>query len=755
MKNTNWGKVREIFDTAVELDGNRRWEFLKSVEINDGELYNEVISLLSADQLEDLLPETRGGLDLIGETSPFEALETNPAVSVPGRSASLIGEVIGNRYRIEKKLGSGGMGDVFLARDRNVMDRETVVKMLKSETNPEFVRKFRHEIEALARLKDAGIVTILDSGSHGDQQFIVLEYVEGEDLSLIISPVLFSVRDFVAPERLAAGLVRGDSNKSLYFWGKLSSHARSQMIGAAAESETPRLLRDEFNRLLTDPKLYDPNVFTPAEVAPPVRIEDLRENTDALMKFNRTLIEAAFPGEIVRGRDKILTKEEAARIFRQLGSSLTHGHEKGIIHRDLKPSNIMMTRSGDGGWQTKLIDFGVAKVRESLVAPTTQAGLSFGTRKYMSPEQVNGRSNLTAAADIYALGLVAFEALTGQDIFPTESFIERCRLQEKEEFSDITRLRRDLSPKVREVIGRALAFEPENRPATAAEFGNALADALLEADAAPARTEMSVPVAEHIPADAAGFVETPVAEEIPVPPQIAERPEKRRGLTVFTGILAMVLILLAGGGALFGLWWYLNSGEDKAGTDNKNAAAPAKTFERELQYKLIVQKFYDGKPFQEPFEATGDEIFGDGWQFRLVMESPQGGHLYLLAESQQDQGLIMLFPHPQQNEGASKVPAGEKIETARMQFDKNQGTEKFWIVWAEDAVPELEAVKSYVNPDDLGRIKDAEKEKAVRDLLGKTTDTEVLKEEISKDKTSKTVRSTGKILVKRAEFRHN
>ena len=201
----------------------------------------------------------------------------------------------------------------------------------------------------------------------------------------------------------------------------------------------------------------------------------LEENETEYTAFNRLLLESAFPDEIVRGQDKKLSLSEAALLFRQLGESLTHGHNKGIIHRDLKPANIMITENERGEWQTKLIDFGVAKVRESLVAPTTQLGFSFGTRRYMSPEQVNGKLGLTPACDTYALGLIAFECLTGQHAFPTLSFVEQCRMQESEEFSEITILRPELPPRVKEIICRALSYKPQNRQETAAEFGNSLA----------------------------------------------------------------------------------------------------------------------------------------------------------------------------------------------------------------------------------------------------------------------------------------
>ena len=762
MKNINWQKVQEIFNTALELEGRERQEFLKSIETNKREIYPEVISLLSADELGSILPNSQVNFEaILAETQDILAgTDTKDRdVYVTKEGLTPIGETIENRYHLIKKLGSGGMGDVYLAHDRNLMNRETVVKLLKSETlaNPEVVRKFKHEIEALARLKDPGIVTILDSGTHGKQPFLVLEYVEGEDLSLVISPVLFSVRDFPQPFLLAQKLIDQKSKLTRHFWQRFSLASRSVLAANPADSRTATVLRDEFNRLLADPKLAEAEPFNETEFPMPIRNEEDWTNLEDLFKANRLLLETAFPEDIVRGEAKKLTVQEAALIFRQLGAALTHGHEKGIIHRDLKPANIMITKDGRGEWQTKLIDFGVAKVRESLVAPSTQIGLSFGTRKYMSPEQANSKINLKPQTDIYALGLIAFEALTGQHVFPTDSFIEQCRMQEQEEFSEITLIRPDLSSHVREVIYQALAFDPEKRQASAAGFGNALAEALLNSPAQPSPTILSPTIASFpIKPTEAVIPVKPIEAEIPVfegqnslnlQNLIAENPTKssKKGVFVTVGILA-ILVLFGLGSWL--IWRNVPNPESKP-------TPPAVTVKRELNYKLIVQKYQQGKPFQTPFEATGDEIFGDGWRFKMSMNSPQNGNLYLLTENPKTQNLTMLFPHPQKNKGTSEVPANEKIETGEMEFDKTQGTEKFWVVWAEKPVAELEAVKSYVNPTDLGRIKDPEKEKAVRDFLTKMTGGKKPDEKIADDKQSKTVISNGDVLVKLAEFRHN
>src|SRR5205814_6665777 len=103
---------------------------------------------------------------------------------------------------------------------------------------------------------------------------------------------------------------------------------------------------------------------------------------------------------------------EANRIFQQLASALTYAHEKGIIHRDIKPVNVLMDRSG----RPILSDFGIAKVLASTQDNLTRPGAGVGTPEYMSPEQCQG-GPVDGRADIYALGVMLFEAQTGRTPF--------------------------------------------------------------------------------------------------------------------------------------------------------------------------------------------------------------------------------------------------------------------------------------------------------------------------------------------------
>lgn len=120
----------------------------------------------------------------------------------------------------------------------------------------------------------------------------------------------------------------------------------------------------------------------------------------------------------VMARKDRFTWQEIVAIGRQLCSALQHAHEKGIVHRDLKPSNLMMTKDG----KVKLTDFGIAKDLD--VTALTGANNTIGTAAYMSPEQCRGEKSLTGKSDLYSLGVVFFELLTGRKPFTAESSVD-------------------------------------------------------------------------------------------------------------------------------------------------------------------------------------------------------------------------------------------------------------------------------------------------------------------------------------------
>jgi hypothetical protein len=165
----------------------------------------------------------------------------------------------------------------------------------------------------------------------------------------------------------------------------------------------------------------------------------------------------------------------------------------------------------------------------------------------------------------------------------------------------------------------------------------------------------------------------------------------------------------------------------------------------------------DGKPFQTEFESSGQEIFENGWKFRMNFDSQQDGYLYLLNEgpaSANSSTYNVLFPESKTNSGSPQVTAGRKLQTDWMRFDEQQGTEKFWMVWSASPVRELQAVTEAVNDRDLGEIRDPAKARAVRDFLNQHATT---KPEVSKDSAKKqsVIKGKGDVLVNAIELEHH
>jgi hypothetical protein len=165
----------------------------------------------------------------------------------------------------------------------------------------------------------------------------------------------------------------------------------------------------------------------------------------------------------------------------------------------------------------------------------------------------------------------------------------------------------------------------------------------------------------------------------------------------------------------------------------------------------------NGRPYQESFESSGQEIFESGWKFRMNVSSPQSGHLYLLNEGFAEGEKVtynILFPTPSTNSGSAQLTANEKIQTGWMVFDQNQGTEKFWMVWAAEEVPELEAVKGAVNPRDKGEVTDSDQANAIKQFLDNHSST---KPEVQKDRDKKQseVKAKGEVLVHLVELEHH
>ncbi|MHB8648912.1 MAG: protein kinase domain-containing protein [Gaiellaceae bacterium] len=261
------------------------------------------------------------------------------------RTRSLIpGDVVSERYELEELVGTGGMSCVYRAHDR-LLDRHVALKVLHPHygEDEEYVQRFRHEARAVAQLSHPNIVTVIDRGEADGNQFIVFEYVEGENL--------------------------------------------------------------------------------------------------------KQLIERTGP----------LPARRAVELAATIADALGFAHENGLVHRDVKPQNVLI---GDDG-ETKVTDFGIARSLD-VEHGVTQTGTVLGTSNYLSPEQAGGKQ-VTAATDVYSLGVVLYELLTGEVPFPGENFVAVAMKHINDPPPDLTEKRPDLPLRLVAAAERALAKDPARR----------------------------------------------------------------------------------------------------------------------------------------------------------------------------------------------------------------------------------------------------------------------------------------------------
>jgi serine/threonine-protein kinase len=178
---------------------------------------------------------------------------------------------------------------------------------------------------------------------------------------------------------------------------------------------------------------------------------------------------------------EILAKEapiETARaisIMLQASAAVAAAHEAGIIHRDLKPSNILVTQNSDVPAIVKVLDFGVAKLTAQTLdddegtITLRQAGALIGTPRYMAPEQYNG-DGLTPAADVYSLGVILYEMLTGMAPFTGATPVEIAAKHASDPPQPLRNIVAAIPEDVERVVLHALEKSPEDRPANAEAF---------------------------------------------------------------------------------------------------------------------------------------------------------------------------------------------------------------------------------------------------------------------------------------------
>ncbi|HEX5852033.1 MAG TPA: protein kinase [Solirubrobacteraceae bacterium] len=360
---------------------------------------------------------------------------------------------IAGRYRLDSRLGFGGMSTVHLAIDQR-LERQVAVKLLAEHLadDPAFVSRFQREAQAAARLVHPNIVQVFDSGrdQRTGQYFIVMEYIQGHSCA--------------------------------------------------------EILRD----------------------------------------------------------DGWMEVDDALRIIEQACEGLDYAHRHGVVHRDVKPGNLLRAREGE----VKLADFGIAKATEQ--SSITQIGSVLGTAAYLAPEQARGEE-AGPPADLYALGVVTYQLISGRLPYEATSLTELALKQQHEAPPTLDTLVAAVSPELADAVAVALALDPSERYPTARDMRRGLSNGAkgiaperqrrtTAARAAPATHATTVlPAAGRRPsapaaAPAPAAVRRPRPGPARVDPALAQpaalRPTaKQRGRNRLTiallAVLALVLLIVA------------------------------------------------------------------------------------------------------------------------------------------------------------------------------------------------------------------
>lgn len=255
-----------------------------------------------------------------------------------------IGKIYADRYRVIREIGRGGMANVYLAEDTYLDNRQVAIKILRSnfENDSLAIARFQREAYAMAELNHPNIVGISDVGDADDQQYIVMEYIDGLTLKQYIN-----------------------------------------------------------------------------EHAP-------------------------------------LANEEAIRIGDEILAAMALAHSSGIIHRDLKPQNILITKDGTA----KVTDFGIAKALSET--SLTQTNSMFGSVHYLSPEQARG-GNATPQSDLYAIGIIIYEMLTGSIPFDGDSAVTIALKHFQENLPSIINQNKNVPQALENVVIKATAKKLSDR----------------------------------------------------------------------------------------------------------------------------------------------------------------------------------------------------------------------------------------------------------------------------------------------------
>ena len=423
---------------------------------------------------------------------------------------------------------------------------------------------------------------------------------------------------------------------------------------------------------------------------------------------------------------------EILDITGQILAALEAAHEAHIVHRDIKPENVMIRQRDH---VVKVLDFGLAKVTEkrsraltgqeldseAATEFKTTPGVLMGTINYMSPEQARA-ATVDERTDIWSVGVMLYEMVTGVMPFsgPTTSHtLVQIIDKEPPPLPKST----EAPAELQRIIRKAMAKSADERYQSAKD---------MRIDLNSLRKQL----------DQSAVVSTDDTEAEP-------RPDKKR--VVMIALAAMLLATVAI--FAFSVWRARKSAAVVA-----PAVTPAAESERVLTYSITVQKFRNGKPYQDPFILPGEINFEADYRIRLTVRSPQPGYLYVLNEgpgAASAPEFVALFPSSTANSGSALLPAEQRVQIPEeewFQFDAEQGTEKLWLIFSHNAIPELENLKRLVNRKSKGLITDPAENKAVQSFL-ETRST--ARPKVEKSDIVTTLRSPGELLLYAIKLEHH
>lgn len=429
----------------------------------------------------------------------------------------------------------------------------------------------------------------------------------------------------------------------------------------------------------------------------------------------------------------------------QVLAALDAAHEAHIVHRDIKPENVMIRRRDH---VVKVLDFGLAKLTEkgssvltdhdadseAATAVKTTPGLLMGTINYMSPEQAQTHA-IDERTDIWSTGVMLYEMVTGAMPFKgATSSHTIVQILEKDPVPLSQRAK--VPAELERIVLKAMAKSPDDRYQTAKDMLIDLRNLKRHLDLEAEIQRTSSPSQPRA---------TVVTDETPYQP-------KKTRVLVYT-LITMAVVTAA----IFGINIWRSSRARSAAAPPVTPAAPVT--ERSVTYWITVQKFRNGRPYQKPFTQPGEMIFEADYQIRVNIRSPQPGYLYILnegpGEASAQPEFVVVFPSSTANNGSPVVAADQLVqipEQSWLKFDTQEGTEKLWLVFAENAVPELGAVETFANTRTRGLINDPVQNRSIQNFL---TTHSATKPESEKSQTLTTLKAPGKLLVYAIKLEHH